>query len=326
MKMKAIIVLMLLLIVPFASAAQIQVSVYPSSSSFRVINAPAVVRIGNTTAVTTSGARMISAATEKPAVLPPQFNAQPAYAKKSVLICPHAIKSYFTKVIPPYSTHGNDCSMAGKSGYVKEYVNALEHQAKQCGLTKLYDWKNVLETRKDLDVQVEALEEKRVCKPGEGIEAIMNTRKLFDSSVSYFDEQQTTANDKYYSKWLESIATDTDNYCQMMDELVAPLAEGCAKINSKCTSDGGVSGKQRQEYHKIISESMDNATTAYKYTDAFYIKLQASIESFRKEYNESKLECGSPAGQMQITVFEPTVSQPKQNIFKRFFSWLFGKE
>ncbi len=256
-----------------------------------------------------------------------KFIMLPDMTKKTTLTCPKVPNNPVALPPPVYDEKKGDCALKGKSAAIGAYLAALEKTAAECNARRAAGWQKVLDTRTNLDDQVDMFE--------------LTAQKItvctsYSSSNPLEPGEGEGPKNMYYTIWLKHITEHVTKYCKLIDELIKPIWQACDEINfyQDCQAPNPT------QYHKIIAADMNAANINYGYTDFFYTNtLQITgWGNFKKYFNEKAIDCPGNAQQAlpakeidynqygQIPIQEEKKKEPQsfsqQVAF--FFSRLFG--
>jgi hypothetical protein len=237
-------------------------------------------------------------------ILPLEAEVEEGLISGDGLVCPRMPSPGTDHPPPPYDEDVGDCALVERSAEIESWLTELEDQAEGCRTRLERNWLGVLSSRDSLDLQIDALAE----LPAEDQNLELLTEDCPSSPYTSHSEAPSpldpdTLPSHHYTDWLGRIAHDVSTYCQMVDEIVAPLTHACTQINfyQACRH------LSRRQYHSIVEAMMNEAERTYSDAELFYsATLQVSAwDDFRTQFASLSLVC--PPSQLAANMQPPTV-------------------
>ncbi len=307
------IILVLLLIIPFAAAREL------SRESTEVVSereTPAVQPTAVESVVRTTGTgqetsiritppasaqrQQISSVQDMTQEMINAQNARVAVLKQNSLVtltCPEPARYVVTMPKMPVPEGSADCELIGKSAEIEAYLKSLEAAAAKCNARRDASYKTALLAKQKLDKQIDQL----LLTPPD-LPKKVYTPPICSESESYTSEGGSTTNvpdEQYYTNWLKRIGSNVKEYCGIIDtKFISGIANACKVMNKEipCIMDyyEGVQDTDKVAFHARLNGDLNALNALYDYTDFFYKKtiVEYGIGNLRKYYDESNLDCG----------------------------------
>lgn len=294
------IILVLLLIVPFAAAREVSrgsIEEVPAREAPVTLRMPEVQQMPSVRGATREvpsvqgiTQEMINAQNARVAVLKP--------TSITTLTCPEPARYVVTMPKMPVPEGSDDCELIGKSAEIKAYLKSLEAVAAECNARREASYKTALLAKQKLDKQIDQLlltppdlpksfKLAPICSESESLEIGTSPSGMVP------DEQ-------YYTNWLKRVGGDVKEYCGIIDtKFISGIANACKVMNKEipCIMDyyKGVQDTDKVAFHARLNSQLNALNILYTYTASFYKKtiVEYGIGNFRMYYNESNLDCGT---------------------------------
>ncbi len=227
------------------------------------------------------------------------------------LVCP-SIPSTDASLPPaPYDEELGDCALVGMSGEIEVWLTELEQIAASCYANREPNWEDTLETRDDLDSQIDELAVVEDIQDPSMVSVIPEMCSIYGRSEPSEPSEPFPPPTHYYTEWLKRIGENVGKYCTMIDELVKPLWQACDEINfyQDCQAPNP------EQYHSIVEWKMNAAQINYDYTDFFYTNTLQTYGwgNFRLYFNEASIDC--PLVQQLVSI--PTFTFSKNGFCRK---------
>ncbi len=215
-----------------------------------------------------------------------------------VLTCPEPTKQAVTLPKMPVPEGSDDCALIGKSAEIEAYLKSLEAAAAKCNARREASYKNALAAKQKLDNQIDQLWPSPPNLPKSFKMAPICSES--EPSVIGTSPSEMVPDEQDYTSWLKRVGGDVKEYCGIIDtQFISGIANACKSMNKEipCIMDyyKGVKDTDKVAFHARLNGQLNALNILYTYTDFFYKKtiVEYGIGNFRKYYNESNLDCGT---------------------------------